>query len=50
MDHTDAHDMFVKLYDELGADEFLNSLYLAMSTDEAVANFEYIARMHDIEL
>lgn len=45
-----AERMFHTLLDELGAEMLLNDLYLAMSTDQALEYFQFIARMNDIEL
>lgn len=43
-------EMFDVLLEALGAEDFLNELVKALSSDEQRENFEFIARMHDIEL
>lgn len=39
-----------KMIEYLGKEELLNSLLLAMSEEEKRENFEYIARMYDIDI
>lgn len=43
-------EMFDVLLETMGAEDFLNELVKAMSSDEQRENFEFIARMWDIEL
>ena len=43
-------DMLEKLLDYMSEGELLESLVRALSDDEAIENFEYIARMHEIPL
>lgn len=43
-------EMFDVLLETLGAEDFLNELVKALSSDEQRENFEFIARMYDIEL
>lgn len=43
------YDMFEKLIDNLGIEQTLYELIDALSDDEVEENYEYIARMHDIE-
>ena len=38
-----------KLLEELGEKTLLDALLLAMNSDEKKENFEYIARMYDID-
>jgi DNA-binding protein Fis len=45
-----VYDVFEMLKDHLGAEKLLDELYQAMSSDEAMANFEHIARMYDIDI
>ena len=41
--------MYETLKEELGAEVLLEDLYQALSTDELEENFEYIARVREIE-
>lgn len=43
-------EMFDVLLETLGAEDFLNELVKALNSDEQRENFEFIARMRDIEL
>lgn len=43
-------EMFDVLLEALGAEDFLNELVKALSSDEQRENFEFIARMQGIEL
>lgn len=38
------------LYDTLGVEEFLAELIRAMGVEELLENYEYIIRMHDLEV
>lgn len=38
------------LYDVLGVDKLLDALIRAMSCNDLIDNFEYIARCHEIEI
>ena len=44
------HDLQELLLENMAASELLNELVSAMSDEEAKENFEYIARMHDIDI
>lgn len=50
MDHVEVDQEYETLLELLGAEAFLEELYQAMTTDDAHACFEYIARINDIEL
>lgn len=50
MDHVNVHQEYETLKDQLGAEDFLEELYQAMTTDQAHVLFEFVARMNDIEL
>ena len=44
------HDLQELLLENMTTKELLNQLVSAMSDDEARENFEYIARMNDIDI
>lgn len=51
MDKNKTFEKLETLANALGGEEqVLAELLMAMSADELNANFDYIARMHDIEL
>jgi len=45
-----AYEAFDKLREQMGDTALLEELMQAMSSNEAMANFDHIARMNDIEL
>ena len=45
-----ADEMFGAILEELGAKTFLDDLHQALSVDERLENYRYIARMRDIDL
>lgn len=50
MEAMQVHEMYEAIKEAIGAEAFLDALYRAMDTDEAYENFEFIARMNDIDL
>lgn len=42
--------IFVRLYNELGAYDFLNALWQALGSDEQLENARFIAQMWDIDI
>ena len=48
MDKNELYTIVEKMTEQLGSQELLDSLVMAMSYDELKANLEYIDRMNDL--
>ena len=49
MEKTELYEIVENMVAQLGSQELLDSLVMAMSYDELKANLEYIDRIHDLE-
>ena len=49
MDKDKLYEIVEKMTEQLGAQELLDSLVMAMSSKELQENLEYIDRMNDLE-
>ena len=50
MEHEDVWDIFEEMKDLLGAEELVNELAQALSTDELEENLRFIDKNHDLGL
>ena len=49
MNKQELYEIVEKMTEQLGSQELLDSLVMAMSYDDLNENLEYIDRMHDLE-
>ena len=49
MEKAKLYEIVEKMTEQLGSQELLDSLVMAMSYDDLKENLEYIDRMHDLE-
>ena len=50
MEHDEVWDIFEEMKEMLGAEELVNELALALSTDELEENLRFIDKNHDLGL